>query len=197
MTDYTDKLNLILGYEKQFAARLGSRVLNKPQLSTWMILIPFIFVFYFNDLSKYKKGLKEFADNYLISRKKAAYEALNALEENRKPATDDMGMKAGLKHRAADAYSHLMAVLASHYTLLLKAEAPTYESLVRSAYKGRRMDFLLFVNQLNTVEKTLNKALAPTIKKDQEGVDATIKKMETGSEILRREDVKAIFDSQS
>jgi hypothetical protein len=49
-----DNKELVLAHEKKFAALLANQVMVKPKLSAWMIFIPFIFIFYFQDFSKYK-----------------------------------------------------------------------------------------------------------------------------------------------
>jgi len=186
---------LILEHEKKFAARLASHVLVKPKLSAWMIFIPFIFIFYFQDFSKYKKQRKEFLDNWLLSRKKALNEAEEAIDEGRKPDTQSLANQANLKAKVTGKYDRLLEVMAKHYTLLLNARGDTYEALIRSAYGNRQGEYLFFINQLTDAEKALNKALAPGLRKTSEGVGATIKKIEKNSEKLRRQEVSKIFTS--
>jgi len=55
-----DNKELVLAYEKKFAALLANEILVNPKLSAWMIFIPFIFIFYFQDFSAYKKQKKSF-----------------------------------------------------------------------------------------------------------------------------------------
>ena len=62
------KRDLILADEKQFAARVSVKVIDKPRLDVWMILIPVFFIFYFWQLKRYAKGRKTFAENFLITR---------------------------------------------------------------------------------------------------------------------------------
>ena len=193
MSDTSHNKHLILAYEKTFAARLARQVLNKPKLSSWMIFIPFIFVFYFQDLSKYKKNSRSFKDNYLLTRKKALEEAFSAIEESRKPETKHIANQAGLNGKSTEMYAELLAILAEHYTFLLKSKGDTYEDLVKSAYGPKKTDFMLVANRLNQAEKHLNKALAPGLKKEGNGITDTIGKMEKYSENLRREDIRSIY----
>lgn len=193
MSDTSHNKHLVLAYEKTFAARLARPVLNKPKLSSWMIFIPFIFVFYFQDLSKYKKNSRSFKDNYLLTRKKALEEAFLAIEEARKPETKPIANQAGLNGKSTEMYAQLLAVLTEHYAALLKSEGNTYEELVKSAYGSKKTNFMLFVNRLSQAEKQLNKALAPGLKKDGNGINDTIGKMEKFSEQLRREDIRSIY----
>lgn len=194
MTNQEKNRELILEYEKSFAARLSGPVLNKPKLSSWMIFIPFIFIFYFQDLSKYKKSSKAFKENFVLTREKALNEASDALGESRKPDTLPIAGQAGLNTKATGMYSQLLALLAEHYTALLQGEGDTYAELVQSAYGRKKTNFMLFVNRLGRAEKELNKALAPTLKKDENDVADTITKMEKYSETLRRQDIKSIYD---
>lgn len=188
---------LIMEYEKKFAARLANFVIVKPKLSVWMIFIPFIFIFYFQDFSKYKQQRKEFLENWFLSRKKALNEAEEAIDEGRKPDTACLANQADLKPKVADQYNRLLEVMVNHYTLLLKVKGDTYDALVRSAYGNRQGDFRFFINQLIDAEKALNKALVPQLRKTDEGVGATIKKIEKGSDKLRRQEVNEIFCNNS
>ncbi|MCF6249426.1 MAG: NF038143 family protein [Desulfobacula sp.] len=184
---------LILKHEKKFAAILASHVLMKPKLSAWMIFIPFIFIFYFQDFSKYKKQRKEFLENWLLSIKKALNEACEAMEEKRKIDTQRIANQANLKAGVIGKYDRLLEVMANHYSLLLNAKGDTYDAIVRSAYRNRRGEFLFFINQLIDAEKSLNKALAPQLRKTSEDVMSTIKKIEKGSGKLRRQEVNTFF----
>ena len=188
-----DNKELILAHERQFAVRLASQVLVKPKLSAWMIFIPFIFIFYFQDFSAFKKQREFFLDNWLLSRKKALNEAEEALEQGRKPDTQRLADQANLNARAMDTYNSLLKVLVTHFTLLLNARGDTHEALVRSAYGNRQGDYLFFMNQLTDAENALNAALAPELCKTVEDVGPTIKKIECASEKLRRLEINEIF----
>lgn len=193
MNNLSSNKTIILKHEKQFAAKLAQKVLNKPKLSTWMIFIPFLFLFYIHDLSKFKKQRREFLDNYNLSREKALDEAYSALYENRRTDTKTLAQKADLKEKSKEQYALLLEVLAQNYTSLLSAKGNDFPSLVKSAYGKNRTNFLLFLNQLNNTEKALNKVLLPDLKKTQEGVKSVVTKIENSSEKLRRELTEEIF----
>lgn len=193
MSNIDKKQELILAQEKLFAARLGTQVLSKPPLHTWMILIPFLFLFFIQDLIKYKDGLKNFKDNYLLSRKKALLEAVSAIREDRSPDTSSLANQADLKGNAVALYANLLQVLAEHYVSLLRAEGESFQDLIQSAYGHKRSNFFLFIDQLTKTEKALNTVLLSQLSHDQEGVNSTIKKMETGSGMLHRADAELIF----
>jgi len=195
MNNLPDHKPIILEREKKFAAELAGFIIIKPKLSVWMIFIPFIFIFYFQDFSKYKKQRKEFMENWVLSRKKALNEAEEARDEGRKPDTQGLAEQANLKPKITGKYHRFLKVMVDHYTLLLNVRGDTYEALVRSAYGNRQGEFLFFINRLTDAEKSLNKALAPGLRKTSEGVGATIKKIEKVSEKLRRMEAKKIFSS--
>ena len=188
-----DQRELIQAYERGFAARLASQVLTKPRLNAWMIFIPFIFIFYFQDFSKYKKQRKAFIDNWMLSRKRMLNETFDALDEDRKPDINDLCEVADLPEKAKKPYSRLLQVLADHYKALLRAGADDYPALVRSAYRGKKGDYLFFVNQLVAAENALNKALAPQLKKTNPDVGQTISKIETQADRLRRQEIEDFF----
>ncbi len=193
MVSQHDKKELILAQERKFAAQLGRLVFSKPKLHTWMILIPFLFVFFIQDLMKYKKGRRAFSDNYLLSHEKALNEAEDALVQGRKPDAEAIARQADLEDKPRKKYAEFLTVLVEHYTCLLQAKGNSYESLLRSAYGNNRTNFLLFINLLNQAEKKLNQALTPQLSKEEEGIDLTIQKMEVGSNQLRRTEAEQIF----
>jgi len=193
MFNQNDKKELILAQERKFAAQLGRHVLSKPKLHTWMILIPFLFVFFIQDLMKYKKGRRAFSDNYLLSHERALKEAEDALAQGRKPDAGAIARQADLQGKSQEKYAEFLTLLVEHYTCLLQAQGDSYESLVRSAYGNNRTNFLLFNNLLNQAEKKLNQALTKQLSKDQDGVAITIQKMEVGSNQLRRTEAEQIF----
>ena len=47
MSNLEEKKKLILAHEEKFAHGLGLKVIEKPKLSIWMILVPIIFVYFF------------------------------------------------------------------------------------------------------------------------------------------------------
>ncbi len=188
-----EQKQMILTYEQGFAARLASRILAKPSLSAWMIFIPFIFIFYFQDFSKYKKQRKTFMDNWLMSRKRMLNEAVDALEENRSPDIEGLSEVADLPEKAKMSYKNLLTVLFGHYNRLLRAGGDDYPALVRSAYSGKKGDYLFFINQLSDTEKALNKALAPQLKKENPEVSQTISKIEAQTDRIRRQETEQFF----
>lgn len=192
MADIENMKKLIIAQERKFAAQLCRFILHKPTLSSWMIFIPFIFVFYIQDLMKYKKGKQVFMDNFILTRNKALDEAEAALADQRNVDTGVIARQANLSTEAGEKYAELMAVLADHYSGLLQAEGETCAELLRSAY-GRSKNYRVYVEQLGKAEKALNKALRPVLEESNEGLADVVSSIERYSEKIRMADAKELF----
>ncbi len=75
MNPILQKSQLILEYEQRFTSALSIKVLDKPQLHTWMVFIPIFFVHYFLEWKKYENCSTSFKNNYIIIFKRALDEA--------------------------------------------------------------------------------------------------------------------------
>jgi len=192
MSELKDKSALILEQEEKFAVTLAAQVINKPQLSLWMILIPIFFVFYFNDLSKYKKGCSQFAENYLIDKKRALNEAVEVVNRGREPDIRALAELPNINSKAREKQANILALLVEHYTALLNSDGEDFASLVRVSY-GTLTNYLLFLNRLNQAEKEANKALKPDLKESDEVINDIVNRIEGLSERLRRETAESIF----
>ena len=192
MASLDEKKELILRYEEKFADSVAVAVIEKPKLSTWMILIPIIFIHYFYRMKKFADGRKEFAHHFMLTRKRALEEAVASLESGVKPDMEAIvKMSSAPKETHAD-YREWLKVLLDHYQDLLRSKGDSFETLIRSAYKTRT-NFLLFINQLNRVESRFNTALKPFLSETTEGVDHIVAAIEQRCEQLRRKDADNIF----
>ena len=192
MSEKKEKSALILEQEEKFAITLAAQVINKPQLSLWMILIPIFFVFYFNNLNKYRNGCKIFAENYIIDKKRALNEAIEVVNKGRDPDISALAELSNMTSNASEKQTNILAILVEHYRILLKSDGEDFPSLIRAAY-GNLTNYLLFLNRLNQAEKEVNKALKPDLEKSHEGVNDIVSRMENLSERLRRETAESIF----
>ena len=192
MSDLLEKKRLILDHETQFAVRLALQVIEKPKLSTWMILVPIIFVYYFYRLQRFNTGKKTFSEHYMIAINRAINEAEKVIEEGKTPDPDALAGQSDVPESIRDCQAKVYHVLLEHYIDLLKAEGDDFESLIRTAY-GSRTNYLLYCNRINHVEKERNKALIPVMEQNTEGVNEVIEKIESHSETLRREMAERIF----
>lgn len=133
-----------------------------------------------------------FAENYLISRKRALNEALEVVKTGKEPDIDELAKLSDFQEDVHKRLAKLLGILVEHYTNLLRSEGESLESLVRSAYRNRT-NYLLYVNQLNQAEKVLNATITPHLSKTQEGVNNIISTIEHYSEKLRRDSAEMIF----
>lgn len=192
MADFDRKYAIIMEHEKEFAHMLASRVLDRPQLSLWMILIPIIFVFYFFQLQKFSTGRSSFAGHYLVSRKRALDEALRAVKSDTNPDITMLASLSDVPHDTRPQQAKVISILVDHYRTLLQSDGDDIAYLITSAY-GNLTGFLLFLNSLSNAEKDRDAALKPYLKKTQEGIDDIVSRIETLSEQLRREVAEKIF----
>jgi hypothetical protein len=192
MTSIKDKRALIGESEKNFAYNLAATVLDKPKISVWMILVPIIIVFYMYKHKKYVSDRDVFAENYLIERNRALEATVSALESDKHLHAATAIKSPRIPENTRKEYTAWMQVLMDHYTALLRCDGETIESLLKSAYQNRT-NYLLFLNQLNTVEKQFNAALMPHLQEANENVVEIIQRMELDSEKLRREEMTRVF----
>ena len=186
------KRDLILADEKQFAARVSVKVIDKPKLDVWMILIPIFFIFYFWQLKRYAKGRKTFAENFLITRKRALDEALRSAESGKRPDIEALVQASDIPDQVRQSYRIWVTLLVAHYRDLILAHGSSYPALVKSTYKSRT-NYLLFLNHLNQVERDFDAALKPHLEKTTQDVNGIIKLMEESVTSLRRQLAEAIF----
>lgn len=183
---------LILNYEKKFADCVAVSVIDKPKLTMWMILIPIIFVYYFYRLKKFADGRKDFAQQFILTRKRALEEASASLASGGKPDMEALvKLSSAPKETHAD-YRKWLKVLLDHYQDLLRSKGDSIEILIRSAYKTRT-NYLLFLNQLNRVEGQFNAALKPFLIENIDGVNQIVSNIEQRCKQLRHEDARNIF----
>ena len=90
-------------------------------------------------------------------------------------------------------YRKLLIVLIQHYKDLLIAKGESIAELVRSAYRSR-INYILFYNRLNQVERELNAALRPHMKNSIDGFDEVVQQIKDVSAKLRRQDVDSIYE---
>ncbi|GAB4389586.1 MAG: hypothetical protein Kow0025_15870 [Thermodesulfovibrionales bacterium] len=186
------KAVVIMERETWFAHALAGEVLDKPKLSIWLILIPILFVFYFEQQRKYTQGRRAFAENYLKVRRRAVEAAAGGLQKGEPPDAMEVALSSDLPEATRRHYAPVLSLLIGHYTALLGAEGEDYAALVRAAYKGREA-YLDFFGRLNRAEHDLFEALRPRLEETSEGVADIISRMEDASERLRLDEAGRIF----
>jgi hypothetical protein len=129
---------LILEHETGTARAIAVRVVEKPALSVWMILIPIVLLHYMHRHQTFKQGV-EVVTKELLGTKLEALE----LACGTATASEIAGEVPAGSVRAAEKAE--IAALAEHYRRLLGAQGDDYAALARHAYGapeayGRAMD---------------------------------------------------------
>lgn len=194
MLDMQEKIKGILHAEALFAKKLALKVIDKPSLSVWMILIPVIFVYYFFRCQRFSSGQKQFTENHMISIRHALNEAVAVVENDKKPDPGSLASMSDVPEAIRDNQAAVYKVLIEHFVDLLRSEGESVDALTRRVYQ-KRTHYLLFLNQLNRLEKDRNTALKPLLYEKTEGVNEVVERIEKFSETLRREMAEEIFPS--
>ncbi len=188
-----DKKRQILDNEEFMARQLARRVIEKPVPAVWMILIPVFFVFHAWKIKQYSNGLKDFAENYLISRCRALDTAFEAEQSGNSPEIDHLvEMADTIPAEARRLYHDWMSLLVDHYRSLLTAPGNSHKELIRAHYRTKS-NFLLFCNKLNKTENSFNISLLPGIEGTPQDLRFILDRMELGVADLRRQEVEEIF----
>lgn len=183
----------ILEHEESMAHQLARQVIDKPVPPIWMILMPIFFVFHAWKIKEYSKGLKDFAEHYLLSRRRALDAAYEAAANGREPDIEQL-LKNGtpVPASAHSCYRAWITLLVDHFRNLLAARGNSAPELIRNHYRNKAT-YLLLSNQLNTAENNYNKALLPKIAGDQQDIRYVMDKMERGIADLHRREAEEIF----
>lgn len=192
-----EKYDLIVNQEKLFAYSVAKELINKPETSVWMILIPFLFVYHMFNIQKYKKSIHDFAANFMNTKNKALEMALKELESSQKaeitlekcfPQVDSANDK---EMRVCQKQLKEIEIMHAHYLKLLQARGKTYESLVKDAY-SRGGDFRVFLNSLTSAENDVNKYVLKVYQTTDQAKEIT-KKMEDIVYNFREQDFRKYF----
>jgi len=194
MTTIREKKEAIIAFEQRLAHAVSREVIEKPKLSVWMILIPIFFVFFAYRMNRYKKGREVFADNFLVTPGRALEVAAEAVIAGKSPDIEVVVRQTSSPPDTLDAYRKWVAALTGHYLELLSADGRDCETLIKKVY-GKRANYLLFCNQLNSLEKAFNVTLKPHLKKTTDDVGDIVTVMEKAAAKHRRKLAGTIFSS--
>jgi hypothetical protein len=191
MTDLNKKKELILERELAFANAISAAVFEKPKVSFWMVLIPFLFLYFLYGMQKYKSGRMKFDADFMVTRRRALDMAAEALDAQRQPDVIGTIRQYGLTDDLEKPYAAWIDVLIDHYSDLLTAEGDNYETLVRKAYHTR-INYLESLNHLNLVEKEFYAAIKHNLVATDSAVDI-IATIESESHRLRQDLADQVF----
>jgi len=192
MEELARKRDLIHNSEIRFANAIGAAVFEKPRVSYWMVLLPFLFAYFFYRMQKYKNGRRKFDQDFMISRDRTLDAAVEGLLKGQPADFASVVRRSSLSDPLRKPYGEWVRTLAAHYTDLLAAEGDTYEHLVRAAYRSRG-NYLLAVNGLNKAESQFYAALRPSIDAQPDAAAEIIATIEKTSQDLRRQAAERIF----
>ena len=196
MNFLNEKKSWLLESERKLAFAVASRIIDKPPLSIWMILVPIFFVYYFYRLQRYSSGRKEFVKHFLVSRERAINEALSAIQSERRPDSLKLCRMSSVPTQIYSEYRDWLEVLIDHYMDLLQARGDCFEDLIKAVYKNKT-NYLLFINRLNTVENKFNTALKPHLPDTIDSANSIVAAMETYSTKWRRNQAESIFSGKA
>lgn len=191
MMTMAQKRETILRQELVFANTIGSAVFEKPQVSFWMILVPFLFLYFIYRMQAFKASRTKFDEEFMTTRRRAMDAAFNAVVTGAQPDMGEAVPMPGLPEPLRKPYLAWMKAMVDYYMDLLAAKGDNFEALVRSAYRNRT-EYLLTLNRLNTVEREYYAALRPQLAA-AEGATDIIATIESQSQRLRRELAEQIF----
>jgi hypothetical protein len=192
MTSIEEKKSFILKNENQLASRIALDIIHKPQLSLWMILIPFVFVYYFYGLHRFANGKKEFVKHFVLTRQLILDAAIAFIETNKTVDYQALARQEKVPPLAIGAYIEWAKALCDHYVKLLQVDGKSYQGLVRARY-FEQGQFLMIVNQISQLESRFYRALSKELENTVENAGDVIKKMEHSLEHLRRKEAQVVF----
>lgn len=191
MTTLAQKKEIILRHEQVLANSIGATVFEKPRVSFWMILIPFLFLYFIYRMQRFKLGRMKFDEEFMTARRRVMDVAINAVATDTTPDIDELAYGDRLPEPLQKPYLSWIKALARYYADLLTADGDSFESMVRGAY-GNRTGCMRVLNQLDSVEREFYTAIKAHLGTD-EGTADIISAIEARSRQLRRELVDRIF----
>lgn len=193
MNTLSEKQTWIENQEQRFALQLAADVIPTPQMSFWVVLIPILIIYHLFRHNRIVNSRKVFAEQYMLSRRRALTEACGAIAETRAPDIGAISDQAtGLPGVAAAPYRLWIECLVAHYMDLLNANGSDYHELIRQAYRTRT-NYLLFINQVHRLEQALHKALKDHVAGTSEDVAATITHIQNCTAQRHRNQADAFF----
>lgn len=197
------RYELVLSRETGFAWSVANRVVDKPIISVWMILIPILLVQYLISSRELKEVARAFAREFMLT-KRLALEMARDMEIG--GLTKEKALIARLPPEwageAAPTRTEIRArqraeieVLIDHYRRLLVVDGENFALLVRNAYPSRD-DYMAFLERLFHAESEVNRAAVRAFG-ETEGFQETIAKAETATRELRSKEMETIFPSRT
>lgn len=195
--DLDEKYEIIYAHDEAFAYALAGRIVKKPEVSVWMILIPILFIHHAQRIKEYKEGVKSFANGILSAKTKAldkAYrDAADGIELSYGPGDyfPETELTTAHEQTLAQKQIRVIEVMEAHYKALLLTEGDTLGELIRNVY-GRSGRYRDYFNRLMRAEKDLNRYLVENVHANDESA-AVVSEIEKNSDALREEEISYFF----
>lgn len=188
-----EKKNQLLEDEEAMALLLARKVIDKPEPPIWMILVPIFFIFHASKIKQYSRGLKDFANHYMLSKRRALDAAFEAQQKHQSPELDQLVERLdSIPAKAKPLYRAWISILVEHYSALLSADGNSHHDRIRSHYLDR-VNYSRFLERLNRAEYAYNIALLPGIEGDKSDLLYVLDRMKKGQKDLRQQEIEAIF----
>jgi hypothetical protein len=131
--DLVQKREMILEQEANFAASIGSAVIEKPKITCRVTLMPFMFIFLIHDTLKLKSNRRKFQNEFMTERRQAIDIAFEATLSGSKPSAHRMVWKSTCVDTLEKPFSSWIEALVDYYGDLFLAVGDNFKGLVRSA----------------------------------------------------------------
>ena len=182
-------------HEIETARAIAARVVEKPTLSAWMILIPLVFVHYLQRRQVFKSGVTAVAESLLITKVRALDQACAALPAGGTiPATAPAGTTDDNERvraiRAAEAAE--VTLLAAHYERLLQTGDDDYAAQVRHAYPDAET-YRELQEHLQRAEHEVARAACATTDSSIGDAADLVERLARARSDVRREQFHAIY----
>lgn len=195
----TSKQEIIARHERRFAVEITEKVLEKPELSVWMILIPFLFIIFMQRQQKFKQLGDAFFRGIMYT-KNHALEAASQIVAGTPTQFVEKELSVMIR-KNSDAEAPLqelykaqlaeIRLLTDHYQRLLHTQAIDYNSMVREAYRPE--EFQLFLVELAQRERLVNEAAAALNSAQDMTWQDVIKKLEEETVLRRKQEAAQNF----
>ncbi len=196
-SDLIRKYEMILSHEEQFAYALARNVVEKPEASAWMILIPILFVHHFMIIKHYKIGVRTFAESILSTKQKALDKAYIEAESGKKVSYDvedyfpQVSLATSEETILAQKEIKVIKILEDHYRPMLLKHGNTLVELIRKVYPGPEA-YRYFLKRLAYKEKEVILYLMDNFHRSEDS-RIVARKIEHYCEVLRKEELRLFF----
>jgi len=196
-----EKYHIILSHEKKAAHQIALQLIEKPEVSFWMFLIPLVFIPYLQRLNKYKSAVKIFKDGYLFT-KHQALEAAYAMYKEQIPKNVALERAKKTVIKDAKAPEHIQKIYASQlaeisllvdfYYSLFQTSGNSYEEMIRELHPQKALH-LEFLNILAAAEHEVNSRAVHAVKIKETEQQEFLQELEKRSQEFRLQETEKIY----